>query len=195
LLDSVPQVDGLLRPAQTGAAGTATLAAVDEAADMLLRQLNQADGIDTRIVKATLSNAAAATSRIVMLLAHLADTAAKPARREQLRVLRRRLNAACMARFVSGLRNELLTPLQRPGVSLSHAEMRVLEAAARGLRVLETAARAVGSGPAYGLLLDQAVEAITNHPMGDKLALADRLRLVEILAGPDAALAMLDQLA
>jgi hypothetical protein len=193
LLHSVPQAAGLLPPAQRGAIGTALHAAMDGAGDILLRQLNEEDCTGARIIKASLSDAGTVTSRIVMLLAHLADAAAKPARREQLRLLRRRLDAACRARFVSGLRNELLTPLQCPGVSVSPAEMRALETAARGLRLLATEASAVANGPAYGKLLGQAVEAIKNDSMRDKLALADRLRLVEILAGPDAALAMLDQ--
>jgi len=98
-----------------------------------------------------------------------------------------------MERFTTGLRDELLTPLEQLGVSPGEAEILALEATARGLRVLATEGRAVGSGPAYDQLLDRAAEVLKGPSMRDKLALTDRLRLVEILSGPDVALTMLDR--
>jgi hypothetical protein len=192
LLDSVPQAAGLLAPLRTGATAAAMRDAMEQAADILLRRLNQEGGTEARIVEATLSDAGAATSRIVTLLAHLADGTAKPARRDQLRMLRQRLDADCRARFASGLRDELLLPLGRLSFFADSAEILALETAARGLRALETEARAAGSGPAYDRMLGQAVQAIRGDSVRDKLAPADRVRLVEILAGSGAALKMLD---
>jgi hypothetical protein len=61
------------------------------------------------------------------------------------------------------------------------------------LRVLEVGARLAGSGATYDLLLGKAAEAIKGNAMRDRLTLVDQVRLVEILSGSDAALAMLDQ--
>jgi hypothetical protein len=187
LLDSVPQAAGLLLPART----TTVQNAMNEAAEILLRQLSHEDGIEARIGKARLSDAGTATSRIVTLLTHLSDVATKYTPRDQLRMLRRRLDASCAARFASGLRDELLTPLRRLTIFPDPDQILALETAARGLRVLATEARSVGSGVAYDRLLSQAAAAIKDDAI--RMALTDRLRLIEILASPAAALAMLDQ--
>lgn len=70
--------------------------------------------------------------------------------------------------------------------------MERLEEAARGLRALETEARGVGGGETYDKLLRQAAEIVRQTPGADVIGRADRVRLVEILAGPEAALAMLE---
>jgi hypothetical protein len=106
-------------------------------------------------------------------------------------MLRRRLDASCAARFASGLRDELLTPLRRLTIFPDPDQILALETAARGLRVLATEARSVGSGVAYDRLLSEAAAAIKDDAI--RMALTDRLRLIEILASPAAALAMLDQ--
>jgi hypothetical protein len=110
-----------------------------------------------------------------------------------LRAVRHRLDAECKARFASGLQDELLAPLQLVGIAPAPADIPALEAAARGLRVLETEGRVIGSGAAYDLLLNKAADAIKDSAMLDRLSGADQLRLIEILSGPDAALALLDQ--
>ena len=115
-----------------------------------------------------------------------------PRQRDRMRAVRQRLEADCKARFASGLEEELLAPLQRLGIAPAPADIPALESAARGLRVLETEARVVGSGSTYDLLLGKAAEAIKDDAMRDRLSRSDQIRLVEILSGPDAALAMLD---
>jgi len=194
LLDRLPQVAGLLPQAREGHEAAAIQAAMEVAADLLLGQLEQPAGIaETRIAAGTLADAGAVVGRIASLLAHLENPNTKTRRRDRLRAVRRRLDAGCKARFVAALQDDLLTPLQHPRNPLTAADVIALEAAARGLRVLETEARVVGSGPTYDLLLRKAVEAIRDSVMRDRLALVDQLRLVEILSGPDVALAMLDQ--
>jgi hypothetical protein len=79
------------------------------------------------------------------------------------------------------------------GIAPTPADIPALEAAARGLRVLETEGRVVGSGSTYDMLLDKAAEAIKDRSMQDRLSRVDQIRLVEILNGPEAALTMLDE--
>lgn len=190
LLDQLPQAAELL-PDLRGTEAEAVHAATEEAAELLLRHFDLEDAVETRIAAGTLADAGAAVSRIAALLKHLDAPGAEPRRRDRLRAVRRRLEADCKARFASGLQDELLAPLQRVG--MPPADIPALEAAARGLRVMDTEARVVGSGSTYDLLLDQAAEAIKHNSMQDRLSRMDQIRLVEILSGPDAALAMLSQ--
>jgi hypothetical protein len=193
LLDRLPEAAGLLPTAREGSHAAAIQAATDEAADILLGQLDQpAGGIETRVGAGTLADAAAAAGRIATLLTHLETPTAKPERRDRLRAMRQRLNAGCKARFVSALQDELLAPLQHGGAASDPVDVLALEAAARGLRVLESEARAVGGGSTYDLLLGKAAEAIKGDAMRDRLAPVEQIRLVEILSGSDAALAMFD---
>jgi hypothetical protein len=194
LLDRLPQVASLLPRAREGQEAATIQAAMEVAIDLLLGQFDQPAGVaEARISAGTLADAGAAVSRIATLLVHLETPNIKPRRRDRLRAVRQRLDAACKARFVSALQDDLLAPLQHRDVRLFPADIAALEATARGLRVLETEARAVGSGTTYDLVLRKAVEAIKDNTMQDRLTLVDQVRLVEILCGSDAALAMLDQ--
>jgi hypothetical protein len=193
LLDRLPEAAGLLPAANMGPEAAATHAAMEEATELLLRQLDREDGIETRIAAGTLGEAGAVASRVATLLKHLDSGNAKPQRRERVRAVRQRLDADCKLRFAAGLQNELLAPLLQVGLSPDASDLHGMEAAARGLRMLETEGRIVGSGSTYDLLLEKAAAAIKGDAMKDKLSLADRMRLVEILRGPDAALEMLDR--
>jgi hypothetical protein len=193
LLDRLPQAAELLPTLHLSAEAEAVHAALDEAAEVLLRQLDLEDAVETRIATGTLADAGGAAGRMAALLKHLDTPGADQRRRDRLRAVRRRLEADCKARFASGLQDELLAPLQYVGIAPTPADIPALEAAARGLRVLETEGRVVGSGSTYDMLLDKAAEAIKDRSMQDRLSRVDQIRLVEILNGPEAALTMLDE--
>jgi hypothetical protein len=189
LLESVPQVAGLLSQPPSGTRTTASRIAIDQGVTLLLQRIGPRHSTEARIINATLSDAAAETRRIMILLACLADS--RPVRPGQLRDIRQGLSAGCLARFTSGLRHELLAPLQALAGSADPACVVTLETTARHLRVLAIEARILGNGLVYDQLLDQAVKAIKDDAMRDTMPLPDRIRLIEILAGPDSALAML----
>ncbi len=191
LLSRLPKAAPQLMRLPVGSEATTVQSAFDQAADLLLQQLDENDGVEARIATGSLADAGAAVNRINALLEQLDTVNIKPKRREQLRTVRKRLDAGCRARFASGLQDEVLAPLQHMGVAPSSAELATLEAAARGLRILETEARVVAGGSAYDLLLGRATDAIRGDAMRDRLLLTDQVRLVEILAGSEAALAML----
>ncbi|HET8997499.1 MAG TPA: hypothetical protein VFN42_12600, partial [Acetobacteraceae bacterium] len=67
------------------------------------------------------------------------------------------------------------------------------EEAARGLRELGMQGRRFGNAAVYDALLRQTTEAVKAIVPGSALSLADKTRLVEILAGPDEAWAVLGQ--
>jgi hypothetical protein len=189
LLDRLPRAGVLLQTSHAEA--DAVHAAMDDAVELLLRQLDQVDHIERFIAAGSLEDAAKAVGRFASLLTHLETTKAARRRREQLAAARQRLDAGCSARFATGLQDEVLAPLDQ--VPVGAADLAALEAAARGLRMLETEGRVVGSGPIYDRLLGTASDAIRDGRMHERLSPADQRRLVEILVGPDAALAMLDQ--
>ena len=194
LLDRLPEAADLLPGAHGSVPDRSIQAATEQAADLLLRQLEQQAGTETRLAAGSLAEAGAAAARIASLLKHLGSAGPFAPRHERLQAVRRRLAASCQARFAAGLQEQLLVPLSRIGAASTAAEIAALETAARGLRVLETESRAVGNGSTYDLLLSKAAEAITANGMRGRLSPTDQLRLVEILAGADAALALLDRL-
>ena len=66
-----------------------------------------------------------------------------------------------------------------------------VEETARGLRQLEGAARRLGGGAFYDTLLRDTAAAVWASPADGPLGLADKVRLIEILSGPDQADALM----
>jgi hypothetical protein len=190
LLVRLPQAAASIR-LDGGPDAAAIEMAFNQATDRVLRQLEEEDGTEALIAAGKLADAGAAAARIAKLLEQLDTGHRTPQRREQLRSLRQRLDASSRARFTLGLQEEFLMPLQNLGNPPDPAAIRDLEAAARGLRVLEMEARAVGSGASYDFLLRQATATVKDGALRDRLAVVDQARLVEVLAGPDAAFEMM----
>ncbi|MGE0221692.1 MAG: hypothetical protein AB7F35_09285 [Acetobacteraceae bacterium] len=179
--------------ATPAATGVSARQVTEQASDVLIRQLEHPDAINQQIASSDLSEAGSAVRRIARLLDHLGQDDAPSARRDRIRVLRRRFDQSCQARFADSMAADFIMPLKGCLDSGSGADAMDLEAAARGLRALETEARAIGGGTLYDELLRKAAEAVRRVPDSAPFGRSDRVRLVEILAGPDVALAMLDQ--
>jgi hypothetical protein len=192
LLIRLPGAAAAMPRTAAGLKYVAIPAATDHAIDRLLLQLGMEDGTAVRLATSALADAGAAAGRIRALLDDVGGARGKPHRREQIRIIRQRLDASCKARFTLGMEQELLAPLHQLGTAPDLRAVRALETAARGLRILEQEARIVGGGATYDVLLRQAVEAVMDSTMQDRLTRVDQIRLVEVLAGPEAALAMLD---
>jgi hypothetical protein len=191
LLARAPASVASILTLRTGLMAKTIEAALDQAADRVLSQLAQDEGTEVLIASGTLEGAGAMAARTAILLEQLGLGSRKPQRREQLQALRRRLDDSCKARFTLGLQEELLTPLQTLCSSPDSRAIQDLETAARGLRTLGLEARVVGSGATYDLLLRKAAETVKDSAMRDRLTHVDQIRLVEVLAGPDAALELL----
>jgi hypothetical protein len=112
------------------------------------------------------------------------------ARREA--AIRARLDASCRTRFANGLTNEFVEKLQGRGPRQGSAALAYLETTARNLRALESEARRIGSAELYDTLLQETAATIKTLAGSGPLGLVDKVRLVEILVGPDAALAVLE---
>ena len=190
LLLRLPEAATVLDQPYPGVKPPAMNAALDQAADLLIEQL-EVDGPEFRIAAGTMLAAGAATRQMAVLLTHLETSNKKPTRKTQVLQIRARLDAACKARFTNTLEQDLLTPLRDRASMARPTPAPALEATARGLRVLETEARVVGSGRSYDALLAEAAETVRSTSVGEWMGLVEQARLVEILEGADAARAML----
>ncbi len=196
VLARLPQVAPLLRKAGTEIGGSAALvvrAATEQAKDSLLERLEADGGTEALIVSTELAEAGVEVRRIGTLLRDVEAEAPGPAQRQRMARIRQRLDVSCRTRFTSGLQGEFVQTLEALGSDGDDASIVRLEEAARGLRALGSEARRIGSADTYDTLLRQTTDTVKAIAPDGALTLADRVRLVEILAGSDEAWALLEQ--
>jgi hypothetical protein len=195
LLARLPQTGPLLDcSALTGVTADETLVrdAIGRARDVLRARIEGPGGVEALVVGSSLAEAAAEVRQIDALLCGMRSSGdiAEAARREA--AIRQRLDASCRTRFAAGIVGEFVEQLHGPGPRRSAAVLAALEATARNLRALESEARRIGSGELYDTLLRETAATVTTLETRGPLSLVDKVRLVEILVGPDEALAVLE---
>jgi len=194
ILARLPEAGSLLRQAAVGIGGnaaTAVRAATEQAKSSLLERLEAEGGMEALIVGTDLAEAGAEVRRIATLLQGMeTDGMGAFHRVEQLR---QRLDLSCRTRFTTGLHNEFVRSLESLAKPSDAAAVMRLEEAARGLRELAAQGRRFGSAEVYEALLRQTTDAVKAIVPGGALSMADKVRLVEILAGPDEAWALLGE--
>ena len=202
LLCRLPRADEVLRLIAANAtkgATAATRVAADRVIDTVLSGLER-DGITSAaLVTIDLGVTAAELTRIVGLLDGLGADAAgshgmsdgqRGERQNRIAGIRRRLDGTCRSRFEAGLAVELILPMLSLAHNAGSAEILKLEDTARDLRRLELCGRRLGNPDGYNRMLSASASEIRAMSSNPGLTLADRVRMVEILAGPDDALAM-----
>jgi hypothetical protein len=158
--------------------------AVGEAFNALLSSLEEeGSGGETALPAWDLTDAVQELRRRITLLNQLSRRPDLPQGRIRVQAVRQRLDAGCRQLFSDAVATAFL-PALRDGTAAAG-----LEATARRLRELESEARALGGAETYDQALRAAAGAV--RAQGTALSKATRARLVEILAGPEAALAML----
>lgn len=191
LLCRLPRPDELLRILALN--GTA---AAEQAIDAVLGAINRESANTAVLDNVDLNEAGAELTRLAGLLDGLeagAHRAAAPGgeRHSAIAGTRRRLEAACRSRFEAGLAGELMLPMLSLPADAGSAEIVKLEDTARQLRRIEICGRRLGGQEGYGRMLHATATEVRAMRGNGALTLADRVRMVEILAGPDEALAML----
>ena len=160
------------------------------AAEVLLEQLESPGGAEGQLGGEDLVDVAATVRRLTALLTVLEVDPIPPGRRDRVAELRRRIQTSCQSLFNERLTADLLEPLY---ACSSPDGAWGLETAARGLRALETEARRAGGDAVYNGLLRDAADSVRAVVVAGKVGQAGGLRLMEILAGPDVALALLGE--
>ena len=200
MLCRLPRADEALRVIAIKGISAATRVAAEEAIDAVLNGIEREGGEGGTLDTAALSDAGAELTRIVGLLDGLDAEGSGIAvltgndrgeRHSRIAGIRRRLDATCRSRFQAGLAGELIAPMLSLPPDAGSAEILKLEGTARELRRLEMCGRRLGSQDSYSRMLQATAVEIRAIRGNGALTLADRVRMVEILAGPDEALAML----
>jgi len=133
--------------------------------------------------------------RTVAMLEELAEGSAdRPARSARIAATRARIDASCRTRFESSLQERVIVPLAA-ALPQETAASEALEDAARELRRFEQVARRINNSDAYDRMLRATMPLVAPRPGDDPQARVDRLRLAEILLGPEQAMQMLVRLA
>jgi hypothetical protein len=126
--------------------------------------------------------------RVVALTIAL-ETGASPERRKRLDTIRREANAFCRRSFDRAVEHMLRLAATASSDLLKDDVMGGLEVTARDLRRLEAVGRKLGAEVQYEAVLAAAAASVCDVQRG--LSLMDRVHLVEILSGPEAAMALL----
>jgi len=116
----------------------------------------------------------------------------RPEHRQRIAALRREAAEACRGTFAEAAATAVLAPLAAAGGAPDDATIAAIESTARQLRRLERAGRALGAAPAFDAALRQVTDRLAALRATPGANPADAVRLVEILAGPEAALRLLD---
>ena len=193
-LDHVPQASAVLHLAETrsGLGETTGRAAAERAVSFLLDRLETGGNGGDWLRGHDLDESEGAVRQVAALLDDLEGGRAGPARKRRVAEIRQQVDASCRTRFATALDADLLEPLMGAHSGTGTEEIVALEGAARGLRRLETAARRVGGAEFYDRKLRRVASDLTSRQAGPELGLIDRVRLLEILAGPEEALALLE---
>jgi hypothetical protein len=193
LLARIPEVAPVLLRVATligQRGGTLMRHAGEQAADMLLSQLEAPGGTEAHLGGQDLAEAGVAVRRLTSLLSALQGESLSPDRRDRLVEVKERIKAGCQALFTERLATDLLDPLRACTPESGPEAGWELETAARGLRALETEARRAGGDRTYDVLLGQAADAVREITENGGLERVGGLRLMEIVAGPEVALAL-----
>ncbi len=192
LLARLPDPAPLLqRVAASAARGTdpASRARADRVTEAVLSGLEDR-GAGGPVGDAELATVGDEVRRIAALLEAIDGPNATPRRRRRIQELRHALDVSSRTRFQEGMASEFVTPL-REQLEAGLIDINGLEDTARSLRQIETAGRRIGSAKDYDTLLRSTAQDVMRLNERPGLTLADKVRMVEVLAGSDQALAML----
>lgn len=191
LLRSLPKPDLVLRQMREVSARLqpALRAVAERTIEAVLEQLAGTDGTDGRMRELGLTAAAEQVRHLAGLLDGLSEGAG-PQRQQAIGAARQEADANCRDRFAAGLSAELIEPLHTLRANPEPESIKLLEATARELRRFESEARRIGGAESYDAMLRRAARDIAEDGKVP-LSLIEKVRMVELLAGPEDALRLL----
>jgi hypothetical protein len=139
--------------------------------------------------KAGLTTAVEKMRRAAVMLEDLVDSSPnKPGRRNRIEQVRQSVDSVCRESFVAEVANQLVEPSSAIATA-NDEDVEALEDTARALRRFESVAKKFGGTEFYDRHLRGAAQALSPQRHEDTAARISRIRLIEILRGPDAAAA------
>ncbi len=183
-------------PAEVAAAATSISPGMARAAERMLEEVldGQAAVVATAETAPEMTAALAALDRLLTEAEAVGPPLFMEARRRRAALLRRKAMDACLHCFAEALVRDLLTTAEAAaaGPPAEDAAVAALEEAARDLRALEAAGRRHGQEAGFDRALRDAGRRLQALGAADGgLSRVDIARLVEIIAGTEAALPLL----
>jgi hypothetical protein len=164
--------------------------AMARAMEQVLGRMEGEFGIMDEIARVPLAEVGEDVRRVSTFLRAIGDDSSGSAYRPRIKAIRERLDLACRERFATGIAEGLVQPLAAASGQMDKVGQAQLETCARELRTLETVARKVGGAVKYDNLLVQASKTVQAAAGAGTLTPVRQFRLIEILAGSEAAVAL-----
>ena len=165
-------------------------AAMDSAVGAVVTHMERDTGFVHEIGHGALGETGVEVRRVLTLLREIEADKSFANHWPRLKAIRQKLDEVCGTRFARGVREGLVAPLASASVPVDGPAQTALEASARELRKLETMARKVGDPAGYDALLRTATDAVLAAADAGTLTPMRKYRLIEILAGSEAAEAL-----
>jgi hypothetical protein len=165
-------------------------AAMDTAVGATLTHMERDSGFAHEIGHGALVETGVEVRRVLTLLREIEADKSFADHWPRLTAIRQKLDEVCGTRFARGVREGLVVPLTAAALPVDGPAQTALEDSARELRKLETMARKVGDHAGYDALLRTATDAVLAAADAGTLTPMRKYRLIEILAGAEAAEAL-----
>ena len=191
LLLRLPDPGMLLREigGESRRANTAMRAAAEQGVDAALAKVADLTESGALLAARGAADMSDELGRIADLLDQVEAAGAGPDRRSRIGAIRQRVDLSCRRWMAGQLQGALVARLHDV---TGDAEIVAMEQTTRDLCAMHQQARRFGSGEKYDRLLHQAGAALANEALGGVAGVVDRARLLELLVGPDAALAFME---
>ena len=162
-------------------------AAVDSAMAAVLTHMERDTGFTHEIGRGSLADAGTEARRVLTLMRQIEADKSFSEHWPRLKTIRQKLDEVCRTRFARGVRDNLVAPLAAGSGPVDGPAQTALESVARDLRKLEMTARTVGNPAGYDALLRTASQTVAAAADAGTLTPMRKFRLIEILAGSEAA--------
>ena len=191
LLLQVPHATVHLRALAVAKSGAAdpivARQSIERGLNTVLLRMEDDAGLTAEVRHAPLREVRQTVKRVLNLAGDLEADPDAAKYRPRLHAIKTTLDQACRERFAASLTDGLRTPLRTAPQPIDRDTQTRFEAQARTLRALQAEVRPLGGGRAYDTLMREALDAVMAARASGILTPLRHMRLVEILAGPDAA--------
>jgi hypothetical protein len=164
--------------------------AMERATEAVLSEMEHAPGFVDAIGLGALASVGGEVGRVTTLLREIESALPSGPHSRRLKAIRDKLSGICQERFERGVTEGMVARLGTSAAPVDGECQTELEACSRDLRKLDLAARHLGGPAEYDRLLAQARNSVRLAADAGTLTPMRHCRLIEILAGSEAAEAL-----